>query len=294
LFDTLSQDRNIIETMNQAVSPNPRFLEIDGVVNFRDLGGYATQDKRSVRWGLIYRAGQLDRPSAHGTNSLKALNIATVVDLRFSEETERSPTDWQAMPDARRLAWQQFYFQEGNQVGAAKTITLSWQDALETGDVHAVRDAMRDNYPTKLYSHKGVYRAMLDSLIEGNVPLVFHCAAGKDRTGVGAAIILALLGVSYDDIIEDYLLTQQVTENLYERFRAGGATSHEGHSDFQQRLANYPQALVAPVFDADPSYITTLLDYVDNKYQTFAHYAEQVLDFGTPQVEQLKAKLLVG
>lgn len=279
--------------MNQALSPSTRFLDIDGVVNFRDLGGYVTQDNRTVRWGQIYRAGQLDRPSSSGTDSLKALNIATVVDLRFSEETERYPTHWQAFPNVRVLEWQQFYSPEKASGDSANSIKLSWQEALETGDTQEVRHAMRDNYPTKLYSHKGVYRAMLNSLIDGDVPLVFHCAAGKDRTGVGAAIILGLLGVSRDDIIEDYLLTQQVTENLYERFRAGGATGHQDHSDFQQRLASYPQSLIAPIFEADPNYIRTLLDYVESKYGDFANYAEQVLEFGEQELEQLKINLLV-
>ena len=278
--------------MNQAIDPKPRFLDIEGVVNFRDIGGYAAHNGRSVRWGKVYRAGQLDKPTCRGIECLKELKISTVVDLRYKEETQRYPTCWQGLPDVRVLEWQQFYSVQQTSQDALADVPISWREALETGQPQTVREAMRVNYPFKLYSHRGVYKAMLDSLIGGHTPLVFHCAAGKDRTGVGAALILGLLGVSRDDIIEDYLLTQQETAKLYERFRAGGATNNEEHEDFQQRLANYPQELVAPVFEADPDYIATLLDYVADRYQSFDAYAQKILGFTAAQQEQLKAELL--
>ena len=278
--------------MNKAVDAPARFLEIEGIANFRDIGGYTGLNGQTVRWGKVYRAGQLNKPSASGVDSLKALNIATVVDLRFSEETQRYPTYLQALPGAQVLQWQTFHKTGDSNSEAKSDKKLSWKDALETGDPQAVRTAMRDNYPDKLYSHQGIYKAMILSLIEGDTPLVFHCAAGKDRTGVGAAIILGLLGVSNEDIIEDYLLTQKEIGKLYEQFRAGGATTHQEHSDFQKRLASYPPSLVAPVFEADPDYIHTLLDYVAKKYLSFDAYAEQVLGFGGQDIRQLQSQLL--
>lgn len=83
---------------------------------------------------------------------------------------------------------------------------------------------------------------MLMRLVEQQTPLVCHCAAGKDRTGVAAALILSLLGVSDELIIEDYLLTQGETENLLNSFHAGGASGPQGNSDFQQKLASYAKA----------------------------------------------------
>jgi protein-tyrosine phosphatase len=105
-----------------------------------------------------------------------------------------------------------------------------------------VREAMRLNYPKKLYSHQAIYKKMLMRLVEQQTPLVFHCAAGKDRTGVAAALILSLLGVSDELIIEDYLLDQGETENLLNSFHAGGASGPQGNSDFQQKLASYAKA----------------------------------------------------
>ncbi len=278
--------------MNQALSSPPRFLPIDGVVNFRDLGGYRGLNGRTVKWGRVFRAGQLDRPSQEGKRSLQRLNIATVVDLRFDEETSRYPTDKTALPNAEFMTWQAFYDADSQSENTADEIKMSWRSALDTHDPDAVREAMRVNYPVKLYSHKGVYRAMLDRLITGDTPLVFHCAAGKDRTGVGAALILGLLGVSRDDIVEDYLLTQHEVHKLLDHFRAGGAAGTDDYKDMQNRLRQYPSEVVAPVFEADPNYIKTLMDYVEREYGDFSSYADRVLGLGKTQQQALCESLL--
>jgi len=287
------QDAMSKPVMNQVQPSTSRFLPIDGVVNFRDLGGYQTENGRQVKWGKVFRAGQLDRPSEQGVQSLQDLQIATVVDLRFNEETRGFPTNRQALPKADIIEWQDYYQLEEQAEDSAEEIKMSWRQALDTGDAEQVREAMRVNYPVKLYSHKGIYRAMLDRLIAGETPLIFHCAAGKDRTGVGAALILGLLGVSRDDIIEDYLLTQQEVHKLLDHFRAAGAANADEFSDLQNRLRQYPSDVIAPVFEANPSYIETLLNYVEQTYQGFANYAEQVLAFNADQQQSLKDALLV-
>ena len=154
------------------------------------------------------------------------------------------------------------------------------------------REAMRVNYPKKLYSHRAIYRKMLLRLIEGEAPLVFHCAAGKDRTGVAAALILSLLGVSDETIIEDYLLTQQEIGKLTDTWLAGGATDNDQYQDFQSKLANRDPALVAPIFAADIDYIKTLLDYVSEHYGNFEQYAIDKLELDDKQIAALRRELL--
>jgi len=269
---------------------NQRILEIDGVINFRDLGGYQTEDGRTVSWGRVYRSAQLDRMSDQGVKEMAALGIKTVVDLRFSEETKRYPTMLDAVPNADILCWHDEF--DGDSREKSDAIKRVWQQSLDSNDPAQVREAMRINYPKKLYSHRAIYKAMLIRLLEQHTPLVFHCAAGKDRTGVAAALILSLLGVSDETIIEDYLVTQIVTQNLLESFHAGGATGPSGNSDFQQKLASYPKDMIQPVFDADISYITTLIDYVNTEYGSFKHYALEVLSLNLRQLETLKQRLL--
>ena len=272
---------------------NKRILSIDGVINFRDLGGYKTIDGRSVKWHQLYRSAQLDRLTDQGVFDMAAMGLKVVVDLRFSDETHKYPTMLAAVPDAEILSW------HDESVTQAKTkkgepsneILRSWKESLESNDPAQVREAMRVNYPKKLYSHRAIYRKMIQRLVNGQFPLVFHCAAGKDRTGVAAALVLSLLGVNDEQIIEDYLITQQEIQHLLENWMSGGA-GHDDPDDFQQCLASYPQELVQPVFDADPSYIHTLLDYVNNQYGSFTQYALEVLDINESDIQRLKSHLL--
>lgn len=280
-----------------------RLINIDGVINFRDLGGYQGAGRKTVVWGRIFRSAQLNELSDDGVSKAADLGIGTVVDLRFDDETERYPTVRQAFPRAEFISWQSELVARDDQ--PASSMKRSWRESLDSGDAAQVREAMRVNYPVKLYSHQDVYRQMLLRLINEEAPLLFHCAAGKDRTGVAAALILSLLGVSYEDIVQDYLISQGQVAHLLQNWVAGGAanakqqtsnsangSSHDSQ-DFQHRLSQYPREVVQPVFDADLTYIETLLDYVDRTYAGFENYATKVLRLDSAQLDGLRANLLV-
>ncbi|MEO0368618.1 MAG: tyrosine-protein phosphatase, partial [Pseudomonadota bacterium] len=154
-----------------------RLIAIDGVINFRDIGGYVNPDGQQVRWGKAYRSAQLDRLSERGITQLRDLEVKTVVDLRFTEETMKYPTVAAAVPKAQMLSW---HDERNVECGPrSEKMLQSWRDSLESGQPEIVREAMRINYPQKLYSHAAIYRRMLLALIEEETPLVFHCAAGK-------------------------------------------------------------------------------------------------------------------
>ena len=268
-----------------------RTLKIEGVINFRDLGGYVTTDGRKVKWGQVYRSAQLDRLSDKGIETMAEMGIRSVIDLRFSDETRRYPTIREAVPNAQISAWQDE--SETTETVKSNDIQRNWKESLETNDPAQVREAMRVNYPKKLYSHRAIYRKMLLQLTEGQLPLVFHCAAGKDRTGVAAALLLSLLGVNDKQIVQDYLLTQQEIQRLLEDWMSGGAGHEADSEDFQKKLASYPRDVIQPVFDADESYIQTLLDYVDQNYGGFTQYALRILELEHSDIESLKSNLLV-
>ncbi|MFT5572021.1 MAG: protein-tyrosine phosphatase [Cryomorphaceae bacterium] len=271
---------------------NTRILNIEGVINFRDLGGYQSDDGRQVKWGKVYRSAQLDRMSSEGVRALSELGIKAVVDLRFSEESAKYPTMQEAVPLAEMLSWHDEFQDDGDL--RASTMQMSWKDSLDSLDPQQVREAMRINYPQKLYSHRAIYRKMLLCLAHDKTPLVFHCAAGKDRTGVAAALILSLLGVSDQQIVEDYLLTQNEVANLLDSWLAAGATDSDDYEDFQQRMMRLPREVIQPVFEADQAYIETLLEYVNKTYSSFAAYALEVLDFTEQDQALLKERLLVA
>ena len=269
-----------------------RILDIDGTLNFRDLGGYQTEDGRTVQWNRLYRSAQLDRLSAKGIKQTAALGIKTVVDLRFSHESAKYPTIPAAVPDAQMMSWHQAQVADSEK--RSKDMQSSWESSLDSHDPKKVKDAMRLNYPQKLYSHAAIYREMLLRLAKSKTPLLFHCAAGKDRTGVAAALILSLLGVSYQQIIEDYLLTQQQLEGRIDEWIAGGAGAQgvKENQDFQSSLKEYPAQVIKPIFAADITYIETLLEYVSEKYGNFAEYANSQLGLNDGVIQQLRQHLL--
>ena len=267
-----------------------RVLKIDGSLNFRDLGGYRTDSGQTVKWRTVYRSAQLDRLTTKGIKDLATLDIKTVVDLRFSDESGKYPTIAAAVPNAEMLSWHNE--QVSNSGDTSELMIRSWRDSLATNDPKQVREAMRINYPQKLYTHGAIYRKMLLRLIDGGSPLVFHCAAGKDRTGVAAALILSLLGVNNQQIIEDYMLTQKELEGRMEVWLAAGATNNENQEDFQSQLLRHPKELLKPIFDADKSYIETLLDYVKSTYGSFSRYAIQRLELSESEISALKTSLL--
>ena len=275
--------------------PQVRVVDIDGTLNFRDLGGYVGEGGKTVHWGKVYRSAQLDRLTPQGIAQLKALEIKVVVDLRFSDESQRYPTNREAVPEADMLSWHddtQFELNGDDGLDREQAMKMSWRDSLESDDPGQVREAMRVNYPKKLYSHAAIYRSMILRLAQGATPLVFHCAAGKDRTGVAAALILSLLGVDNSQIISDYELTQKELENRFESWMTGGAGSASDVSTFQDSLGKYRREVLNPVFEADPAYIETLLDYVDATYGNFHMYATERLEISQAVLDQLKQRLL--
>lgn len=182
----------------EAVAEPSRALLLQGGQNFRDLGGYETRDGRIVRWRTLFRSGAMNRLTAADFDYLAKLKLRTVVDLRSTEERQAAPVAW---PDKT----------------APQVLTRDYrQDAmgLEGIDLakltgETARTRMAAIYPGILDRFNDQYRELFDHLLAGDAPLAFNCSAGKDRTGVAAALILTALNVPRETIIEDYLLSNQ-------------------------------------------------------------------------------------
>jgi protein-tyrosine phosphatase len=177
----------------------PRIIELSGVSNFRDLGGWRTADGRCVREGIIYRSAALAEITTADMEKLRALGIRTVVDFRTAQECERAPTpNFGARIHNLPIA---------SQVGA------SLQDILVTREATGAdsRDLLGIAYDAYLRESTEQYRRFIELVMEtSNRALVFHCTAGKDRTGIGAALLLTVLGVPFEAVVEDYLATNRL------------------------------------------------------------------------------------
>ncbi|WP_268872322.1 tyrosine-protein phosphatase [Limosilactobacillus secaliphilus] len=182
------------------MSKHERVITLDGPMNFRDLGGYQTQDGRAIKWGTIYRADDLSRLSHHDRQKLSALNITVDCDLRSSFEQMTAPDrHWSGV----KYVDAHVYAENGED-----------DEQLDVPGVHEFNDMLGNIYQHVLLNvHSQLaFKQVLHELL--NLPagdaLVFHCSAGKDRTGMVSALIMAVLGVDDNTIIKDYLLTNQL------------------------------------------------------------------------------------
>jgi protein-tyrosine phosphatase len=179
-------------------------VELDGCCNFRDLGGYPATEGRRTRWRLLFRADGLSTLSEEDFTVLGHLGIRNVVDLRTSLEVESRGR----FPDHETISYHHLPL----------TDTLPGSE-----DVPAWDDAgfVARRYASYLDGHAPSVTSALELLaVPANLPAVFHCSVGKDRTGVLAAIVLGFLGVPDDVIIDDYALSSRAMTRIVDRLRA--------------------------------------------------------------------------
>ena len=173
-------------------------------LNFRDLGGYPTADGRHVRKGLFFRSGGLYRMSEQELEEISALNIRYIMDLR---------ADWQRRrkPDPEISGAQQIEH-TGYVPEAAMRIDFSPAGMHQTGDEAKEQFDKLELYYKEIIFGNLDFRLFLDSVAEGKVPIIFHCASGKDRTGAAAILLLLALGVDEETVMEDYILSNEYYE----------------------------------------------------------------------------------
>ncbi len=173
-----------------------RIVQLEGVVNFRDLGGLPTSDGRTVRRGRVFRSDVLYRLTPRDTIALRQLGIRTVIDLRSRDEVRKYPQ--------RSLS----------------TAGVHQVNVPLIADIHVVADTMLDDYLLVLRTAGEGFRAIFGHLAQDGYPLVINCFAGKDRTGLASALILGAIGVADDAIVADYALSEQHMERHLNLHRA--------------------------------------------------------------------------
>lgn len=176
-----------------------RRAPLEGATNFRDLGGYPTRDGRTVKWGLLFRSNGLFALTGADLDYLARRKFRLVCDFRAVEEQTTAPSRLPAddPPEVLSLAVRP---EAGDRL---RVLAMSGGTTL--ADIVAAYEAV---YRAYARDHHDRFGALLARLADADsYPAVFHCMAGKDRTGFAAAMILAALGVPDDVIFEDYLLT---------------------------------------------------------------------------------------
>lgn len=201
-----------------AVVAAERLVRMEGTTNFRDLGGYPTAEGQRTRWGVVFRSDGLHRLTVEDVALIGQMGLRVVYDLRRDAEREREPSV-ELPPDVRR---------ELLTIGGASGEGREILEQITSGEVERIGDEfLIDAYQQMIGRDGPTFGRLLTGLTDpGGLPALFHCSAGKDRTGASAALLLALLGVDQATILEDYELTGRLySERRIEELRPTFAAS---------------------------------------------------------------------
>jgi len=239
-----------------------RHLAFERLHNFRDLGGYATTDGRTVRWRRLYRSDALSKLRGADWNRFLALGVRTVIDLRYPWEIESRGR----VPDHDGQAYHNLCIEHRPYDQAALQPSVELVAYLGDRFAEVAADGVKE------------LRRVLELVAdEASAPLVFHCAAGKDRTGIVAALVLALLGVPEDDIAADFALTGLATERFVADWRAN----------------NPDRTLVWPHYGhAPPELMRRFLADLAARYGSVPAYARDALAVDDDLIAAMRAHLL--
>ena len=179
--------------------------------NLRDLGGYKTQNGKHVKKGYFFRSSRLMDFDQAELKILNSLNIKKIYDLRSKEEVKDSPDP--TLKGAEYIHSSAAARVDGTEVNFSPA-------ALIAENVYSKE--CNDEFTHKVYGNlpfSYAYKRMFEDIVAGNVPILFHCSSGKDRTGIAAILILLALGVDEETAMYDYMLTNEYRKEYIERFK---------------------------------------------------------------------------
>jgi len=188
------------------MSKQSRIIPVAGVKNFRDMGGYQSTDGRIIKWGHIFRSGHLAEMS--NDNSILNHNIQTVIDFRSDAEKVRHPVQWTE-------GWEPQYRPVPIGGNAAAWVKELYDRLSKTNfPAKELREQFIKAFEMIPIANKAGLKSFFDALLEdnGNNAVLFHCTAGKDRTGIAGALLMKALDVNDEQTMQDFLLTNDAVD----------------------------------------------------------------------------------
>lgn len=254
---------------------NERRLKFSGLVNFRDLGGYKTKDGKTVKWGKLYRSDGLNSLTDEDKVSFLNLGIKSIFDYRTKEEVDKKPDP--ILDGTEYVNISAMTLEDGNEVN------LDMKDlAKNLEQIRAIKnplDILGKRYIQMAFGNEAYKKLINYALDEDKYPILQHCAAGKDRTGIGAALLLLAIDVPEETIIEDYLLSQ---EYFYE--------PNEAYKKSIKDIEKYPEVeyLLDALMGVRREYIEGFLSAIKDRYESIDEYLET--EFGLTKEKKIKLK----
>lgn len=255
--DTVRSYFQLVTNQGKAIM-SERHLPMAGGYNFRDLGGIRTAEGKYVKWGKIFRSDDLHGLTEQDLTYLSNIPIITIVDFRTKEEIEQAPDK---VPASTKNDYA-CSLSPGKLSATGMDLDLTEDQLVEKMkemNVLLVEDT------SAIHIYKEFFKMLQD---ENRIPLMFHCSAGKDRTGMGAALILYALGVDDETIMQDYLASNIYLGKKYQKY-----------------IDQYPFA--KPVFDVRKEFLQSGIDYMKDKYGSVEQYLTTVLNVDIPKFRSM-------
>ena len=247
-----------------------RKLDMHGTPNFRDFGGYVNSSGQEVKWGHLYRSGQLSSLSEQDVALVDSLELDLVFDFRRTEEQEQEPSRLPSEGAPRVLSMPI--------IPGSNASFFEQNDTDKRAMFEFMVDINRDFAEAQTVTYSRMFQEILE--VEG-ARLLVHCAAGKDRTGFAAAIILLALGVPRDVVMRDYMLT---------------AEFFSPHLEMDRLRAKYEMDLEAeailPMLEVHEDYLAAALASIDSRYASVEEYLAQELGVGESERAELRGRYL--
>lgn len=251
-----------------AQNSDRRRIVLAGAPNFRDLGGYPTADGRHVRWGRIYRSGELSRLTAADYGVLSKLGIAAVCDFRRDSERAAAPTTWQG-PNPPAIL---------NLPGTQGARTNGAGRGGNGSTPEGLSPLLYSSYPQYVNTLTTSFRTTIEQLQTRDGAVLYHCTAGKDRTGTFSALLLTMLGVPREVVFDDYLLSNQF---VVSQARIDAVIARGGS-----------RASALATLGVDRTYLEMVFSSIDSAYGSFDNYRRTALGISDTDLDRLKARLL--
>jgi len=259
------------------IDDSPRIVPFRGIANFRDLGGYPTVDGSVIEWGRLYRSGRLAKMKTSDLKRFSALNIHTLIDFRTAQEREQAPNRLPKQTKPRTLLIPIL------DTGKASLIEeIYTQLKNRTFEDFDPDQKMQETYRHFATDFSAEYRRFVQAVLEAHgKPVLWHCTAGKDRTGFATAILLRLLGVAEAVAFEDYMLSTKYTDRRKKLILTLRLTMGKATADKIQLLLTVQRPWLQAAFEA-----------LNERWGSFERYRTEALGLSAGDITHLKKSLL--